>query len=120
MVTLKPTLVSFCHWNVNSFSGHNYAQVPLLQAFNTLHEFDLICLSETYLDSSISTEEKFLMIDGYKLLHADHPSYTKRDGVIIYHKESISVKVSKISKLPSQSQNCFHMFLNEKLLASTN
>ena len=120
MVTLKPTLVSFYHWNINSFSGHNYAQVPLLQAFNTLHKFDLICLSETYLDSSISTEEKFLMIDGYKLLHADHPSYTKRDGVIIYHKESISVKVSKISKLPSQSQNCFHMFLNEKLLASTN
>ena len=102
-----------------------------------LHKFDLICLSETYLDSSISTgEEKPLIIDGYKLLHAGYPSDTRRGGVYIYHKESISVKVLNLSQLPeclvcevsiqnkrgflvvlyhspSQSQDCFQMFINE-------
>ena len=54
---------SFCHWNLNSLPARNCAKVPLLQAFiNTLHKFDLICLSETHLDSSISTEEKSLII----------------------------------------------------------
>ena len=32
---------SFCHWNVNSLPAHNYAKVPLLQAFNTLHNLSL-------------------------------------------------------------------------------
>ena len=71
-----------------------------MHTFNTLHKFDLICLSETCLDSSISTEEKFLIIDGYKLLCADHPSDTKRGRVCIYQKESISVKVLNLSQLP--------------------
>ena len=117
--------------------------MPLLQAFNSLHKFDLICLSETYLDSSISTEEKSLIIDGYKLLRSDHPSDTKRGGVCIYHKETMSVKVLNLSLLPeclvcevsiqnkrgflvtmyrspSQSHDCFQNFLNEfeKLLSS--
>ena len=108
-----------------------------MQAFHTLHKFDIICLSETYLDSSVS------IINGYKLLRVDHPSDTKRGRVCIYHKESISVKVLKFSQLPeclvcevsiqnkrgflvalhrssSQSQDCFQMFLKEygKLLAS--
>ena len=91
---------SFCHWNLNSLPSHNYEKVPLLQAFNTLHKFDLICLSGTYLDSSISTEEKSLIIDGYKLLRADHPSDTKRSVVCTYHKESISVNVLNLSQLP--------------------
>ena len=44
---------SLCQWNLNTLFAHNYGKVPILQAFNTLHKCDLICLSETYLDSSI-------------------------------------------------------------------
>ena len=45
---------------------------------------NITSLSERYLDSSISIEEKSLIIDGCKLLHANHPSDTKRGGVYIY------------------------------------
>ena len=75
---------NFCHQNLNSFPSHNYSKVPLLQAFNTMHRFDLICLSETYLETSISIDEGSLIIDGYKLIFADHPSDTKRGSVYIY------------------------------------
>ena len=134
---------SFCHWNLNSLPAHNYAKVPLLQAFNTIHKFGLICLSESYLNSSITMDEKSLIIDGYKLIRADHPSDTKRGGVCIYHKESISVKVLNISQLseclvcelsiqnkkgyfvtlyrsPSQSHDDFQTFFKEfdKLLTN--
>ena len=91
---------SFLHWNLNNLLSHNYVKAPLLQAFNTLHKFDLICLSETNLDSSISIEEKSLIIDDYKLLRAYDPSDTKRGGVWIYHKEAISVQVWKESQFP--------------------
>ena len=134
---------SFYHWSLHSLPAHNYAEVPLLQAFNTLNKFDLICLSETYFDSSISIEEKSLIIDDYKVLCAEHPRYTRRGWVCIYHKEAISVQVLKVSHLPeclvcevsiqnkrglfvtpyrspSQNQNCFQTFLKEfeKLLSS--
>ena len=45
---------SICHWNLNSISMHNFLKLSLLQAYITVHEFDVICLSETYLDSSIN------------------------------------------------------------------
>ena len=32
---------SFCRWKLNSLPAHNYSKVPLLQAFNALHKFDL-------------------------------------------------------------------------------
>ena len=44
---------SVCHWNLNSISAHNFSKVSLLNAYTFLHSFNIICLSETYLDSSI-------------------------------------------------------------------
>ena len=38
------------HWNVNSIMAHN--KLSLLSACNTFHKFDVICISETYLDKS--------------------------------------------------------------------
>ena len=42
---------SICHWNLNSISAHDYSKLFLLKAYVILHKFDIICLSETYLDS---------------------------------------------------------------------
>ena len=45
--------LSICHWNLNSISAQNYVKLPLLGAYLALHKFNIICLSETYLNSSI-------------------------------------------------------------------
>ena len=42
--------LSCCHWNVNSIMAQN--KVSLLLVYNTFHKFDVICISETYLDKS--------------------------------------------------------------------
>ena len=44
--------ISLCDWNLNSLPAHNFSKLSLIEAYNTHHNFD-ICLSETYLDSSI-------------------------------------------------------------------
>ena len=41
-------------WNLNSISAHNFTQLSPLRAYVSTHNFDVLCLSETYLDSSIS------------------------------------------------------------------
>ena len=82
---------SICHWNLNSITAHNFAKVNLLQAHNAIHDFDMICLSESYLDSSVSFDNDNLYIKDYKLVRADGPGNVKRGVVCVYFKESLSV-----------------------------
>ena len=44
--------LSICHWNMNSISAHNYVKLSLLRAYLAFHNFDIICHTETYLNSS--------------------------------------------------------------------
>ena len=39
----------------------------LLKAYNAIYKHDFICLSETYLDSSIPSDHVSLELEGYKL-----------------------------------------------------
>ena len=41
---------SICHWNLNSIAAHNFVKVNLLQAYYAIYDFDMIFLSESYLD----------------------------------------------------------------------
>ena len=58
--------------------------------------YDVICLSETYLDSSILSDNKNLEIPGYNLIRADHPSNSKRGGVCVYYRNSLPLKILDI------------------------
>ena len=42
---------SIAHWNLNSIAAQNFVKLSQLEAYNTLHSYDLICLSETWLNS---------------------------------------------------------------------
>ena len=84
---------SVCHWNLNSLAAHNFEKVGLLEAFNTINKFDIICVSESYLDSTFSSDNEDINIKGYKLVRADHPNNMKRGGVCAYFRESLAVRV---------------------------
>ena len=83
--------ISFCHWNLNGLAAHNFTKVSLLQALSVTHDYDIICLSETFLDSPISNEDERINIKGYNLLWADHPNNKKRGGVCMYYKEHLPI-----------------------------
>ena len=139
----KNCSLSVCHSNLNSLCAHNFSKVTQLKAYNSLYKHDFICLSETYLDSSITDEE--VKTRDYKLICADHPDNIKRDGVCIYHKESLPVQeiklsyfkealllemdynnkkvlISAIYRSPNQNKNEFDLFLAnlEQLLSEIN
>ena len=75
-------------------------KVSQLQAFNVVHEFDIICVSETPLDSSISKDDNALSTEGYFIIRADYPSNTKRGSVCIYNDEKISIREMNNISLP--------------------
>ena len=65
--------------NVNIILAQN--KLSLLTAYNSALNYDLICLTETYLDSTV----------GYNLLRADHPDNVKRGGVCLYYRENLTL-----------------------------
>ena len=84
---------SFWHWNLNSIAAHNFVKMSLLQAYNAIHRFDIICLCETYLDDSYHTDDDQLGFPGYKLIRADKPNNIKKGGVCICYRKFLSVKI---------------------------
>ena len=91
--------LSSCHWNLNSISAHNFSKLHLLKAYATVHKFDIIYFSKTYLDSSIPFDDNNLEISGYTLIRSDHVSISKRGGVYIYYKIFLPLRVCDISLL---------------------
>ena len=102
-----------CHWNVNSLTAHNMVKLPSIAAYNTIHKYHFICISETYLDFSVPTDDRDTLINGYNLIRADHPSNNKRGGVCIYYRESLAVQLVKTNNL-SQCLLCEVSITNEK------
>ena len=85
--------LSFCFWNLNSLSVYNFAKKDLWIAFNTIHDFDIICLGETYVDSIYATDDKDLQINNYIMIRAGHPMDIKCGGICLYHKNYLAVNV---------------------------
>ena len=48
---------ALCHWNLNSIVVNDFYKLSLLEAYKAHHMYDIICLSETYLDSSVSYDD---------------------------------------------------------------
>ena len=78
---------SICQWNLNSITSHSLIKVSFLSAYNAVHNFDIICISESYLNSQIFSNGDKLSIPGYNTFRADHPSDNRRGGVCVYYKE---------------------------------
>ena len=105
----------------------------------------IICLSESFLISSILTENNNLKINGYKMVRADHPNNVKRGGVCAYVRETLPFRnfsnsylsefltlevtisnrkgyVITLYRSPSQTSDEFQSFISnlEKLLININ
>ena len=57
-----------------------------------IHDFDMICLSESYQDWSVPSDNDSLYIRDYKLVRADTSGNIKRGDVCIYFKEFLPVQ----------------------------
>ena len=129
-------------WNLNSMTAHNFKKINLLEAYNTINKFDVICLSESYLDSYRASDNDDLNIKGYNLYRSDHPYNVKRGGVCAYIRKSLPVRclssaylqeclileisinnkkgyVVSLYRSPSQTPDEFDSFINnfEKLIS---
>ena len=80
--------------NLSSETAHKFSKLTQLRAYISTYKHDFICLSETYLDSSI--HDNLIDIKEYNLVRADHPDNIKRGRVCIYYKESLPVRIKPL------------------------
>ena len=57
-----------CDW-----TAHNS-----IEAYSTIHDSDFICISEIYLDSSVSLDNKDIDTEDHNIVRADHSSNHKK------------------------------------------
>ena len=57
-----------------------------------MQKHDIFCLSETFLNSSVPTDNSDLQMNGYNLIHSDHPSNAKRGGFTNYYDSWLPLK----------------------------
>ena len=91
--------LTICNWNLNSIAAHNFIKIALLKTDLSVHKMDIVCLSETFLDSSISIDDDNLQIPGYSSVRADHPSNAKRGDVLLYYKSFLQIKLIDVNHL---------------------
>ena len=105
---------SLCHWNLNSIAASDFSKLSLLEAYNAHHMYDIICLTETYLDSSVPYDDPRLNLSGYKLVRADNLSNNKRGGVGIYFKETIAIRPVPTNSLKEGYCLLLEVFIGNK------
>ena len=87
-----------CHLTLNSIPAHNFIKLFLLCAYMSINKFGIF-FSETYLDSSISSNDGNLGVPGYTLVCSDNLKNNKGVGARIYYLNSPPLKVIDIQFL---------------------
>ena len=85
-----PESFNFCSWNLNSITTYDFLRVSLIEACNSVCNYDLIGIVETHIDSTV--DEDRLSLDGYTFHKANHPLNVKRGGVGLYVRDSLPSK----------------------------
>ena len=125
----KSSPIKFCYWNLNGLGTHDFIKVPLTEAFLSTHNFDILCLSETFLDSTIDLNNENINIDGYSILRADHPINNKRGGDCMYFKQPSplirrddlsTMQETTVTEILVENETCFlHASIGHKVKVIT-
>ena len=90
---------SLCHWNLNS--------ITTLEAYNAQHKFDMMCISETYLDLSFPDDHPDLIYQ--VIIWLEQIILTiLREVMFVFTLRSLSLFVRKHKK------NAFEVFIHNR------
>ena len=78
-------------WNVNSLAKENFQRVRLIEAHNSIFNYDLISICETSLNDTVELPETLL--NGYTFVPANNPANNRHGEVGLFYKNSLPVIV---------------------------
>ena len=84
---------NFLYWNLNSLAKDNFERVHLIEAHNSIYNYDLMAVCETSLNDSVELPET--LINDYTFVSANNPLNTRYGGVGLFYKNSLPVTVRR-------------------------
>ena len=81
---------NFTSWNVNSLAKENFQRVRLIEAHNSIFNYDLISICETSLNDTVELTETLL--NGYTFVPANNPANNRHGEVGLFYKNSLPVR----------------------------
>ena len=78
-------------WNVNSLAKDKFQRVGLIEAHNSIFNYDLISICETSLNDSVELPDT--LINDYTFVSANNPVNSKNGEVELFYKNSLPVIV---------------------------
>ena len=81
----------FMCWNVNSIAKDNFQRVRLIEAHNSICNYDLISICETSLNDSIKLPD--ILLNDYTFVSSQNPTNTRHGGVGLFFKNSLPIKI---------------------------
>ena len=84
-------LLKFMTWNLNSLAKDNFQRLNLIEAHNSIFDYDLISINETSLNDAVELPETLL--DDCTFVHANNTANTRNGGVSLFYTKSLPVIV---------------------------
>lgn len=111
MTLRKPQLLSLTQQNICNLSlktkeycsSQFYKNIALID-LSSVHNMDIVRLSETFHDSFVLTNDENFRICGYSSFRADHLTNTKLGGLIVFYKSYLHLKLTDIK--------CLHKYID--------
>ena len=66
---------SFCNWNLNSLAKDDFYRVKLLEAHNSIHNYDFISICGTSLNDTVDLPN--VLLENYTFVSCNNPSNTR-------------------------------------------
>ena len=82
---------NFMSWNVNSIAKDDFQRVRLIEAHNSIFNYDLISICEISLNDSIKLPD--ILLNDYTFVHSNNPTNTRHGGVGLFYKNSLPIKI---------------------------
>ena len=82
---------TFMSWNVKYIAKDNFQRVRLIEAHNSIFNYDLISICETSLNDSIILPD--ILLNDYTFVSSQNPTNTRQGGVDLFFKDSLPIKI---------------------------
>ena len=85
-------------WNINSLVKDNFNRVNLIEANNSLHNYDLIAVNETCINDTVEIPE--VLLENYTFINSNSTMNTRRGGVGLFYRNNLPLKVRNDLSFP--------------------
>ena len=91
-INIRNSYLTFMNWNCNSLAMDDFRRLRLIEAQNSVFDYDLISLCETSLNDQVALPDEYFN-DEYMFIPANKPDNTRHGGVGLLYKKSLPLKI---------------------------